>query len=900
MADPTIDSTFEGPTTIASNAVGDQATAEDTLGFGPYVAAIAAFLTDPATQPPLTMSIEGEWGSGKSSFMLQLERAIHGPSRADVFIQKLPQSLGGLNANGSLWNAASSAWRQERPRITIRFNAWRHDKQDALWAAFALKFAKSLRKQIGTFRGWTGDICLFFKRLSGLRGWLELLLLFVSCLMLAGGAAGLYRFVATHKLDEVKNVVSILTASESKKHTEQGMAKQTKEPQKPDEANESTELSEPYEFLFSHGKWGALFALALAGFIKLYKQVKLPLSINLEKYLTKPDYQGRVDFIESFHDDFARLVSAYAKNKRIFVFVDDLDRCDVPRAAELMQAINLMIGDAGKLVFILGMDREKVAAGIAQKYKELLPFLPGFASSASAEVSQPGALYFGYSYLEKFIQLSFTLPVISDETSVRHFLSNISNQSVSSGSLTRLVNHWSARFKHSAQSEPQTRLNSEVGAVTAAANAVAQEKQVRYLRVKVGKESDRIFQVASMVGVIFENNPRKLKQFINTFRLALYLGSDQGLLDQEEGHNPVTPEQLGKFIAITLRFPDLRSRLLENLSLLSELEEGAQRFDPRNASGADAAHTSELVNDPLRKWLDQRGVKNVLLHGVNLGAKPFNREVYSLKNFPVIKLLSILPKVPEKPNKVVSAATGTITVTAQNKHTVISGPEVSTEPRLPLQTNKSDAVETGESESDPDGSQKASKEVSSTLEFIHDDKATAEKQKMASLKVGDQVAALGQSGRFEIMEIKGSIAKLKLLANKVDTGEPVELNYKIDVPISALMHLHTNEGGAEQTMVVVNLKVHQVARIEDAFGRIGDIASALRNVREEALAKDAQQKQKAPDNVMIPVKVELTLKQARTILDKFHPWIDAPSDRVIYMLVKNAIDGNERAAATVV
>ena len=335
------------------------------------------------------------------------------------------------------------------------------------------------------------------------------------------------------------------------------------------------------------------------------------------------------------------------------------------------------------------------------------------------------------------------------------------------------------------------------------------------------------------------------------------------------------------------------------MSLLSKLQDGAQRFDARSASAADAAHTSELVNDPLSKWLDQRGVKNVLLHGVNDGAKSFNKEVYSLETFPVIKFISILPKVPENPNQVVSVATGTITVTDDNKHTVISEHQLTIELPSPLQINNSDAVEPGESESGSDGSQKASK-ADSTLEFVTGDKATAGRQKMAGLKVGDQVAALGQNGRFEIVEIKGSTAKLKLLANRVDTGEAVELNYKIDVPISTLMHLHTNEGVAEQTMVVLNLKVHQVARIEDAFGRIGDIASALRNVREEALAKDAQQKQKAPDNVMIPVKVELTLKQARAILDKFHPWIDAPSDRVIYMLVKNAIDGNARAAATLV
>ena len=56
--------------------VGDQATTKDELGFAPYVIAMAEFLTNENTKPPLTISIEGEWGSGKSSFMKQLEKEI--------------------------------------------------------------------------------------------------------------------------------------------------------------------------------------------------------------------------------------------------------------------------------------------------------------------------------------------------------------------------------------------------------------------------------------------------------------------------------------------------------------------------------------------------------------------------------------------------------------------------------------------------------------------------------------------------------------------------------------------------------------------------------------------------------------------------------------------------------
>ncbi len=88
-------------TKISPSNINDLATREDLLGFKPYVKAIVDFLTNKNTNPPVTMSIEGEWGSGKSSFILQLEDKIE-------------------DKNGKI----------------VHFNAWRHDKAEALWATF--------------------------------------------------------------------------------------------------------------------------------------------------------------------------------------------------------------------------------------------------------------------------------------------------------------------------------------------------------------------------------------------------------------------------------------------------------------------------------------------------------------------------------------------------------------------------------------------------------------------------------------------------------------------------------------------------------------------------------------------------------------------------------------------
>ena len=115
------------PVFAQTSAVSDQATSVDSLGFRLYVEALANFLLAPATCAPFTVSIEGTWGTGKSSFMLQLKERIRDQSEG---------------------------------AITIDFNAWKYDKQEELWAAFALTVSRSLRLNTRFFLRCLGDIRL--------------------------------------------------------------------------------------------------------------------------------------------------------------------------------------------------------------------------------------------------------------------------------------------------------------------------------------------------------------------------------------------------------------------------------------------------------------------------------------------------------------------------------------------------------------------------------------------------------------------------------------------------------------------------------------------------------------------------------------------------------------------
>ena len=512
----------QGVASVAGNALGDQPTLIDRLNFTTYVEAIARFLKSEATRPPISISIEGDWGSGKSSFLLQLESAIGGAPAKRPLLDRMPEWLGGTVETLRRVPAPEAA-------LTVRFNAWRHDKQDALWAAFALAFVKSLRSEVGLIRAWQGDIYLFLKRLKGLQAWLELILLVASVAALVVAAL----FVRAHPLD-TKPIFDWLTTPESKQN-----AKATAMPG-------AIQLWQ----LASGGTFGGVVALGVAGVYKFHSYIRMPLSLKLERYLSRPDYEGHASFIETFHRDLNRLVEAYAGTRRVFIFIDDLDRCDVPRAADLMQAINLMIGDSSNLVFIIGMDREKVAAGIAQKYKNILPFLRESAQwKPNDEKDNYTPLYFGYGYLEKFIQISFSLPIPNDEAALDPFLREEIQPLPTPAWHHRFWNYWNNRF-----SLPQ---NSNAGGgpniITReppppSEPKAAQDVKRIFNRLKIEQDSDRIYDIVKAVSGVFEYNPRRLKQFINTFRLSLYIASDQGLFRSvrrsQNGYDPRTDWQV--------------------------------------------------------------------------------------------------------------------------------------------------------------------------------------------------------------------------------------------------------------------------------------------------------------------------------------------------------------------
>lgn len=475
------------------SVVNDLPSSKDFLGFTPYVQAIADFLTSEDTKPPLTLSIQGEWGSGKSSFMLQLQAALRTRGR----------------------------------HLIVWFNPWRHDKEDAVWAAFALQFLHDVKKQLWFWRRWIGNLRLLIRRFRWEQGWLDL----VRKLFLWLFVFGITAFVGYVAYDNgtvwTKNlgttVTTLLGISGQKELITTGI---------------------------ETGGVTAYIAFLLLLLSRLESIVGDPLKIDLKRYVDTPNYAERVSFVERFHRDFKHIVEAYAGQEAVFVFIDDVDRVDVPKASELMSALNLMISNDIRIFFIIGMDPEKVAASLAVKYEKLLPYL--FVHRKEGEDEHVAGLDYGYDFIKKFVQLSFLLPRPDDEA-LDEFLKRISGAPEKRNTWDK----WLVMIRSWFQPRlPLTTVNL--------------------------LNAPYIHDIAKKIAPTFENNPRHIKQFINLLRLQLYIADKTGLFQAEHGERPLTPQQYSKFIAISLQWPLLISELDTQTNLLASLQKLALHTDDKN------------------------------------------------------------------------------------------------------------------------------------------------------------------------------------------------------------------------------------------------------------------------------------------------------------------------------
>ena len=130
-------------------------------------------------------------------------------------------------------------------------------------------------------------------------------------------------------------------------------------------------------------------------------------------------YVEQVVSLEQFQDSFRTLLGRFGigDKRKLYVFIDDLDRCLPEEAVAALEAVKLFLNMKG-CVFVLGMDREVVEQGIRVRYKEL-----GNATSFDPR-----------EYLDKIVQIPFSLPPLGADQ-IGSYLSRLSQQEGQRGAI---------------------------------------------------------------------------------------------------------------------------------------------------------------------------------------------------------------------------------------------------------------------------------------------------------------------------------------------------------------------------------------------------------------------------------------------------------------------------------
>jgi hypothetical protein len=291
----------------------------------------------------IVLGIHGDWGAGKTTLMDRLAQTVESS-------EQLRRLTGG---------AADEA-------ICVCFNAWKFQDREALWRALILQVIGALRER-AELENWKEE-------LDSVRE-LEESLYHAFEVTEAGPWKINWRNLITELLRLALAVIHLDFVADAIRQSTGFLGK----------------------LFFSKPKEGA----DKGGKDKSDDNLKEITGI-LER-TTVQRHVAEVRSVEQFLSKFRDLVNALMKRRlRVFVFVDDLDRCLPESALQVFESIKLFL-DAPGCGYVVALDREVIRKGLAARYGQA-----GMAGAGQDFVDPD-------EYIEKTISLSFDLPALTPD-----------------------------------------------------------------------------------------------------------------------------------------------------------------------------------------------------------------------------------------------------------------------------------------------------------------------------------------------------------------------------------------------------------------------------------------------------------------------------------------------------
>jgi hypothetical protein len=523
----------------------DVAGVKDNLGYGSYADAIAKFLLNAKTPPPLSISIQAPWGAGKSSLMHMIRERIDPKvdreanrvkigSIPDTEKLKLGSVLAFLNRepdpktkkpHDTSLPMIESVGQSGGRLVTIWFNAWMYETSEQIWSGLVDAIVSQISERL-TFK--QRETFLLRLQLARIDDTIV--------------RRKIYDRIVTIWWARVQRWV-LLGASTFAGLISIGAA--------PAPEALPTVIQNALAPLTKFGFSGAVIAQIILSAYLIYayfdskkKTTNEPAKFSLADYIKVPDYDKSVGEIHQIQADLRHVLAVTPKGEDspehspIVIFIDDLDRCSPSKVASVVEGVNMLLAmEAYRCMFIIGMDPQMIAAALEKAHEDVRKQLPSYERSAPL----------GWRFMDKFVQLPFTIPP-SRREHLEEFLISLGaaapSKIIKAASSAGVVAAYQA-----APSTSASTIQPEVDVVDQLPPAAG------LARLEMAAESRDVGRIIRRVSAYSVGNPREVKRMVNLARLYLALRNERRNRDPEWR----SPEfdHYARWIALSLRWPDM-------------------------------------------------------------------------------------------------------------------------------------------------------------------------------------------------------------------------------------------------------------------------------------------------------------------------------------------------------
>lgn len=529
-------------------AISDAYSVQDLLGYDDYVKALANFIESPKTKKPITIGIDAVWGGGKTSLMHMLERRLGPPQKLKLW-QRLNRE-GEVESSKVIlrekiksrikegWDVLFTPklwklpWKNRRSYFyTIWFNAWKYDQEESLWAALVLEILDQIRSQLNLGRKLGIAIKLYWHRFKFEDFLLDIFKSLLLVILIAALGFGLLSVVALMSGDTIRNL-------------------------------STSYLIGRVQVIVGLGAI-ALIPLAYTVIKDVLGAITSPFNLGLSRYFKEPDYKGKIGFLGQFQKDYKLVIETVTNKGKwpLLIFIDDLDRCAANKAAEVIESINLLL-DSEYCVFVIGMDSAMLSRSIQAKYKDIQPFFEGIDYSSRTGL--------GRHFLEKIIQIDFRIPQ-PDPKHISEFIlaqlgrksaeplgtSQVSKKIQTAESLIQAEER-AGKTREEAKQEVEVNRPDLSAAIDNAKQAVEKRAFEEYPEVE---------KAIQEMAAFLDYNPRRIKRFINMYRLQALIAYERGFLE-----TLISLDNLARWVVISMRWPEFINMVVHDSRIVADIK----------------------------------------------------------------------------------------------------------------------------------------------------------------------------------------------------------------------------------------------------------------------------------------------------------------------------------------